>query len=82
MEPNDYLNEVLKSQNLSDDSEQLKNVQEKRKKVEGILRTGFPECSPTIQYGGSKAKGTLNKESYDLDMVCYFPLMSRPVATR
>lgn len=73
MEPNDYLDEVLKSQNLADESEQSKTLQEHRKKVEGILRTGFPECSPTIQYGGSKAKGTLNKESYDLDIVCYFP---------
>ena len=28
--------------------------------------------SPTIRYGGSKAKGTMIKEAYDLDMTCYF----------
>lgn len=73
MDPNTYLASVLKSQELDDDSQELKDLQEHRKGVEKILRDGFPEASPTIQYGGSKAKGTLIREFYDLDVICYFP---------
>ena len=72
MTTKEYLEGVLKSQDLSDDSQELKDLQTHRAKVEKILRAAFPDASPTIQYGGSKAKGTLVKESYDLDVVCYF----------
>ena len=41
--------------------------------VEALLREKFAKSSPTIRYGGSKAKGTLIRESYDLDVICYFP---------
>ncbi len=69
----EYLKEILESQNLADDSAELKRLMEQRKDVERILRDAFPDCSPTIRYGGSKAKGTLIKEAYDLDLACYFP---------
>ncbi len=72
MTTKEYLEGVLKSQDLADDSQELKDLQEHRKKVEKILRDGFPKAAPTIQYGGSRAKGTLDKEAYDLDVVCYF----------
>ena len=72
MNPNDYLANVLKLQNLADDSQEIKDLQEHRKKVEDTLRKGFPDASATIQYGGSKIKGTLIRESYDLDVICYF----------
>jgi hypothetical protein len=73
MDPKTYLTGILKSQDLADDSQELKDLREHRKSVEKILRASFPEAAPTIQYGGSTAKGTLIKESYDLDVVCYFP---------
>lgn len=73
MKPQEYLEGVLKSQNLDDDSQELKDLQTRRKDVEKILREGFPNASPTIRYGGSKAKGTLIREYYDLDIVCCFP---------
>lgn len=73
MTNNEYLQAVLKSQELADDSKELTELTERRKKVESLLRAGFPDSSPTIRYGGSRAKGTLIKESYDLDIVCYFP---------
>lgn len=73
MTNNEYLQAVLKSQILADDSTELKELIERRNHVEGILRAAFPKCAPTIRYGGSKAKGTLIKELYDLDLVCYFP---------
>src|SRR5262245_26426721 len=71
MNDNEYLKQVLASQNLGEDSEELKTLQKHREKVEKLLRKAFGS-KPTIQYGGSKAKGTMNKESYDLDLICYF----------
>ncbi len=72
MTDNEYLNEVLKSQNLDPDGPELKALEEHRKTVEAILREKFGS-SPTIRYAGSKAKGTLIKENYDLDIINYFP---------
>src|SRR5881296_1502198 len=68
-----YLNDVLQSQNLADDSEELKDLQKHRADVERLLRTEFEGASPTIRYGGSRAKGTMNREEYDLDIICYVP---------
>jgi hypothetical protein len=73
MTTNEYLYEVLKAQTLAADSEELKALREHRGEVEALLRDHFAECSPTIRYGGSKAKGTMIRESYDLDLICYFP---------
>ncbi|RJR45240.1 MAG: hypothetical protein C4576_12380 [Desulfobacteraceae bacterium] len=73
MDANDYLRKVLASQTLQDDSEELKALQSRRAEVEQLLRDHFDDSSPTIRYGGSKAKGTMIKEAYDLDVVCYFP---------
>ena len=72
MEPHKYLENVLKSQNLKDDSKELKDLETHRAEIERIIRKAFPKASLTIRYGGSKIKGTLNLESYDLDVVCYF----------
>jgi hypothetical protein len=72
MNVNEYLEKILAEQNLPDDSAELKELQERRADVEKLLRTGFPESKPTIRYGGSKAKGTLIREAYDLDITCYF----------
>lgn len=73
MTTNEYLNEVIDSQKLSDDSKELKELQEHRADVEKLLRNEFNDSSPTIRYGGSKAKGTLILAQYDLDIICYFP---------
>lgn len=69
----EYLNKILANQDLGDDSAELKELQGHRADVERLLRRKFAESSPTIRYGGSKAKGTLIRESYDLDLICYFP---------
>lgn len=73
MNPNQYLQNILSSQTLKDDSQELKDLQAHRQEVEKVLRGSFPKVWPTIRYGGSKAKGTLIRESFDLDIVCYFP---------
>jgi tRNA nucleotidyltransferase (CCA-adding enzyme) len=72
MTTNEYLQSVLQSQDLPDDSNELKELQSHRKDVEALLRKEFADSSPTIRYGGSKAKGTLIREYYDLDIICYF----------
>jgi tRNA nucleotidyltransferase (CCA-adding enzyme) len=73
MTDQEYLQAVLKGQDLKDDSSELRALQTERAKVEKALRAGFPDSSPTIRYGGSIAKNTLIKENYDLDIACYFP---------
>jgi hypothetical protein len=73
MNNNDYLYEILRLQALDPKSDELRALQKHRADVEGILRAHFSQSAPTIRYGGSHAKGTMNKEAYDLDVICYFP---------
>ena len=72
MKPQNYLEKILESQTLSEECDELKALRAERVKVEQLLNNGFKESSPTIQYGGSKAKGTMIRENYDLDIICYF----------
>ncbi|WP_155987441.1 hypothetical protein [Pseudacidobacterium ailaaui] len=72
MDTNEYLQSVLSGQSLGEDSAELKELQAERAKVEKLIRESFGSV-PIIRYGGSKAKGSLIKESYDLDIVCYLP---------
>lgn len=65
-----YLHAILESQTLGDDNDEMKKLREQRDQVEAILKDAFPAA--IIRYGGSKAKRMLIKESYDLDIVCYF----------
>lgn len=66
----DFFNQLLKSQELT--PEQRAELTEHRDEVEVVLREVFGQ-DPTIRYAGSKAKGTMNADSYDLDIACYFP---------
>jgi hypothetical protein len=67
-----YLERVLADQDLPDEGEELKALRQERDKVEEILRQAFETSNPTIRYGGSYIKGTMNREIYDLDIICYF----------
>jgi hypothetical protein len=73
MNSNEYLQAVLREQTLAPEGAELKALHEQRDKVENLLRDHFADCSPTIRYGGSMAKGTMIKAAYDLDVICYFP---------
>jgi len=73
MDAEKYLKKILEGQSLPDQSDDMKALREERKAVEGALRDAFPDSSPTVRYGGSIAKGTLVRESYDLDIINYFP---------
>lgn len=72
MTNHEYLLAVLKNQALAADSDELATIQNKKDEIEKTLRDEFG-AAPKIAYGGSKAKHTLIKASYDLDIICYFP---------
>lgn len=73
MTPQEYLEQILENEKLDQNSDERKALTERRKEVEKILRDAFSESSPTIRYGGSIAKDTMIKSSYDLDVIYYFP---------
>jgi len=70
MNSNQFLSQLLVSQNLS--KQQIDILTSHREEIEKFLREEFGQ-EPVIRYAGSKAKGTMILESYDLDIVCYFP---------
>jgi hypothetical protein len=72
MTPSEYLEAILREQTLAPGGPELKALQQHRKDVEQLLRKAFGN-SPVIREGGSKAKGTMIKVAYDLDLTCYFP---------
>jgi tRNA nucleotidyltransferase (CCA-adding enzyme) len=72
MSDHEYLEAVFAEQALKEGSPELRQLRQHRKEVEELLRKRFGS-TPSIRYGGSKAKRTMNRESYDLDITCYFP---------
>ncbi len=66
----EFLKNLLASQDLL--PEQEKTLETNKKEVTDFLRAEFG-AAPVIKYAGSHAKGTMIRESYDLDIVCYFP---------
>lgn len=72
MSDNKYLEDILESQTLDSNGQEMKDLRSHRTDVDNLLRKKFEKCPPTIRHGGSKAKGTMIKEAYDLDITCYF----------
>ncbi len=70
MTNDDYLREILDGQELTEN--QKSNLRGLRDKIEGQLRSGI-KGTPKAYYGGSYAKNTMIKASYDLDIVLYWP---------
>jgi hypothetical protein len=73
METKEYLDAILKEQDLADDSDEMDALRRRRKAVKELLEREFPDAESTIRYGGSIAKGTLIRENYDLDLTFYVP---------
>lgn len=73
MTDSEYLQKVLEAQTLQEGSTELKDLNARGGEVRKVLETAFAESTPTIAYGGSKAKGTMIRDAYDLDITCYFP---------
>lgn len=70
MKTEQFLKDLLQSQELL--SDELETLQTQKGEVTDFLRAEFGE-TPVIKYAGSYAKGTMIREKYDLDIVCYFP---------
>lgn len=66
-----FLQDLLDSQNLK--PEQELTLKAHKKEVTDYLVTEFQDKQPTIKYAGSYEKGTMIRDCYDLDIVCYFP---------
>jgi hypothetical protein len=72
MNPNEYLQAILKNQTLKPGSKELDELEAQRKNVQGLLEKKYGSSSPSICYAGSKMKGTMNRADYDLDIAAYF----------
>lgn len=73
MTGSDYLQEILKGQTIASDGPELTELRARRAEVDDLLKKHFDGSNPTIRYGGSKAKNTMIREAFDLDIICYFP---------
>ena len=69
MNTNEYLSKVLAAQSLTDQDPEVNELQTHRQEIEDLI---YSKYAPTIRYGGSRAKGTMIRASYDLDLPCYF----------
>lgn len=73
MKPEEYLKKVLSRETFGDDDTELRDLQKRRREIECALRAHFSKSTSSIRWGGSMAKGTMIRASYDGDMTCYFP---------
>jgi hypothetical protein len=72
MTPDDYLNKILNKISLTNDSDAIKNLRKNRDEVEKLLKAEYNNGGVTIRYAGSYSKDTMIRDSYDLDITCYF----------
>lgn len=72
MSGNNYLIDLLKSQALGEGCDEWKALDVEAAKIERIVREAYPHSLIMFTHGGSRAKGTMIREDYDLDEVCYF----------
>ncbi len=66
-----YLEDVIEAQRLS--VAEVDALRELRDELQGVLSGGWKTGDPNFYYGGSYAKHTMIKASYDLDLVLYYP---------
>jgi hypothetical protein len=72
MTPSDYLQKILSKQTLDPQGDELTDLEKRRQDVLATLNREFPGADKTISVAGSFAKGTMIRESYDLDLTCHF----------
>lgn len=72
MSGNDYLKELLESQEMKEGCQEFLDLDAVRDAIEKDLNTAYPDSELTFTHGGSRAKGTMIREDYDLDLICYF----------
>lgn len=72
MKPNDYLKKILDLQTFDTDEQEYQDLLERRDAIRSLLLSHFSKSKPSIRHAGSLAKGTMVRESYDVDLTCYF----------
>ncbi len=72
MSGNKYLNDLLASQKLNENSSEWSALDDEAANIERIIREAYPDSHLMFTHGGSRAKGTMIREDYDLDEVSYF----------
>ena len=72
MSGNKYLCDLLDCQRLDETSSEWEELSDKAARIESIIRAAYPDSNLTFTYGGSRAKGTMIRDDYDLDLVAYF----------
>lgn len=72
MTPNEYLSRILANQALDENGTEVAAMEQHRDEITELLKDAFEDSDPLIKYAGSRAKGTMIKDNYDLDVVCYF----------
>lgn len=72
MTDTEYLNAVLRAQIFPPNAPELAALEQHKDDVTALLNVCFADARPTIRRGGSLAKGTMIRASYDLDLPCYF----------
>ncbi|MDP3957476.1 MAG: nucleotidyltransferase [bacterium] len=68
----EYLKSLLTSQEVNLGDPEARTLEIHKDEVTKFLQQEFGS-GPIIKYAGSYAKKTMIRESYDLDIVCYFP---------
>jgi hypothetical protein len=72
MTDSQYLEAVLRDQTLVPGGPELAELERQRKNVVAVLDGKLAHARPTVRRGGSWAKGTMNREVYDLDLPIYY----------
>lgn len=66
------LRQILADEYLDPDGPEIAQIESVRADVEKLLFGEFGRTGLSFKYGGSKAKQTILKSSFDLDLLCYF----------
>ncbi len=70
MKDKEYVEAIVLEHSLADGSNELAELREHGEGVKAFLRNRFPGVK--VSEAGSKKKGTMIVDSYDLDLTCYF----------
>jgi hypothetical protein len=68
----DYLDAVLTAESVEDDSTEMQALLAEKDAIETLLKAELADAKPDVRLGGSIAKKTIVRASFDLDTPCYF----------
>lgn len=72
MNENEYLGAVIAAHEITEGSTEAAAALGVMSDVEKLIRGKLESATPVIEVAGSYAKGTMIRDHYDLDVVCYF----------